>query len=307
MYFPRTSPQISTAKSDEASSRPAFTLIELLISIATIGVLLSILLPAIRGARESSRHAVCSSNLRQLSLANGMYADANRAHYAPGASDFIHNLSRWHGTRSHPSQPFVSTGGPLSEYIDASPPVADARVPSALRACPTFARTLLELAESPAGFEVASGGYGYNNTFVGVVRRRIGANWTVQNDRIGAANSAFAQPCRTLEFADAAFASEQGVGGGSGGAHGVVEYSFLEPRFWPDYAGQRADPSIHFRHAAGADHAPLGSASAAWLDGHVSFERFGDSWSSRIYGVNPRDVGIGWFGPEAANEAFDHE
>jgi prepilin-type processing-associated H-X9-DG protein len=58
--------------------RPAFTLTELLVVIATIALLMAILLPALRRSREGAEAVLCSSNIRQLLLGLFSYEAENQ-------------------------------------------------------------------------------------------------------------------------------------------------------------------------------------------------------------------------------------
>ena len=50
-----------------------FTLIELLVVISIVALLIALLLPAIKNAREMAKRVICASNQRQLSIALFQY------------------------------------------------------------------------------------------------------------------------------------------------------------------------------------------------------------------------------------------
>jgi prepilin-type N-terminal cleavage/methylation domain-containing protein len=64
----------------------AFTLIELLVVIAIIALLMAILMPSLRLAKDQAQRVHCVSNTKTLALAWFMYKDENDAKIVGGAS-----------------------------------------------------------------------------------------------------------------------------------------------------------------------------------------------------------------------------
>lgn len=74
-----------SARSDQYSEmkKNAFTLIELLVVIAIIGLLLAIIMPSMKSAKEQAKAALCMSNQRQIGIAFSTYAQSNKGTVPP--------------------------------------------------------------------------------------------------------------------------------------------------------------------------------------------------------------------------------
>jgi len=118
-------PSLSRASARASSSGPAFTLIELLVTVAVIALLISVLLPALAGARTIARTAVCLSNQRQLVTAWTLYANASRDRVMPLAYWSEADIGPgpqvyWWGTHGSATEPPDYSRGFLAPYLDTS-------------------------------------------------------------------------------------------------------------------------------------------------------------------------------------------
>ncbi|WP_081722129.1 type II secretion system protein [Geminisphaera colitermitum] len=98
----------------------AFTLIELLTVIAIIGILAAIILTTLGGVRAKARQTRCLSNLRQIQMANILYALNNNDRYV--RHRLADDSGKWHDTTA------------FLQYLDARKTSGN-KVPDGMR-CP---------------------------------------------------------------------------------------------------------------------------------------------------------------------------
>jgi len=266
---------------------PAFTLIEMLVVVSTVGLLMALLVPALTSARSQAHGLVCRANLRQLTLAGLGYATENNGAFVPAASDMFDDAGRhrWHGVRDRLDEPFEPARGPLAAYL------AEGRT----NECPI--RVAFTRAQDwDANFERGCGGYGYNMTYLGS-RLWDPTPATIEGFQRAYTHTAtlqeIAQPAETLMFADTAMAT---------GPDTLIEYSFAEAPFAVFGGVLKSDfymsPSLHFRHR--------GSVNIAWADGHAGARPRADLDRLNAYGAASWTMELGWPAP-VDNSLFDLE
>jgi prepilin-type N-terminal cleavage/methylation domain-containing protein/prepilin-type processing-associated H-X9-DG protein len=128
----------------------AFTLVELVVVIAIIGILIALLLPAVQAAREAARRAQCTNHQKQIGLALHNYHEATKT-FPPGGIWWTNGTGdpNWplnRGSMLVYILPYVDQGSPYSQldfrtnfayqrFGAASPYVAGTVIP--FYKCPT--------------------------------------------------------------------------------------------------------------------------------------------------------------------------
>jgi len=253
----------------------AFTLTEILVVLAVIAAIAAILVPVLARARERGRSRVCGSNLRQLAVANLLYAQDHDGYFVPAAPRFYEeDARRWFGVRNESGR-FEPRDGALVPYLKEG---------GRLRECPSF--------RSDVGFDRGTGGYVYNSICVG--SRVWWEGFRPEAFDASAREADLADPSGTAMFADGAL--DVGIG--------LAEYAFMTP---PPAVSARIpgatpfDPSVHFRHGE--------RANVVFADGHLrALPRVLSQTASAGYpAADPAAHDLGWFGPVTGNTPYDPE
>lgn len=249
--------------------RRAFTLVELLIVIAIIGLLIGVLLPTFGRARNAAIRLEGMNNLRQIATGWHIYADENDNVCLPGR---FANLG---GGTANPANHYRVQGGlkyrprwiaTLAGYIDTNP----FDVPSTDDDRQDYVSEVLVCPRVPDWVDERNCSYGYNHQFLGNARKTNDAfhNYPVRRTQI----LAFASTVMAADSLGTAAAFAEGERGGylndqnddrALGNHG---WSLDPPRLTADSdrgAGGLTGPRIgvHARHD--------GLANTVYCDGHV--------------------------------------
>jgi len=247
------------------SVRRGFTLIELLVSVAVMSVLISILLPALGGARESARTVLGASNLRQLAIAWRTYANDYDGFAMPLAYTDLQDVGTgdsifWWGSAGNVSGEIEYERGFIAPYIDGG-----------LREGSVF-----QCPSQPEGTYIPQGStgqlsttYGYNGYYL-CPPKTPGWSFTIGSQRWKRVSHVL-RPSDVFVFGDTLLP----------GSSIPRSSSLLDPPMLYEGDGEwriNQSPTSAFRHHAGGGRGSHGAMNAAASDGSVQLHHASPDW-----------------------------
>lgn len=236
-------PQLDKAKHSKYAA--AFTMVELLVTVAIIAILATLTLAGRNIYRGLSTRATCSANLRQLGTAVNMYVSDNHGYFPAYVQQQSNGDRTWFfgnesGSGGEGDRDLDRESGPLYPYIQEV---------GKIEVCPAFN---YGSAVWKPKFKGASYGYGYNWLLGG---RFGGAPMNVSQLKSGA---------RVILFGDCGQVNTF-----------QAPASPSKPMLEEFYMINETDKTVHFRHN--------GTANMLFVDGHVEvFKPFDGSLDKRI-------------------------